>query len=486
MASKEHLTRFNATDMGNAERLVARHGHDLRYCEKLNRWFIWDGVRWAVDDSGEVTRRAKETVRSIYGEAADAEEDSTRQELAKHARMSETDQRIRSMIRLAKSEPGIPITPSEMDLDDFLFNCANGTIDLRTGALRSHRREDLITKLSPIAYDPEASCPRFQAFIQRIMAEDDDVIGYLQRYLGYGLSGSTREESLLLMVGEGRNGKSKLLSTIQYAMGDYARQIQAETLLMKRGGSISNDIAGLVGIRFIAASEIEEGRSLGESLVKQLTGGDKVNVRFLYSEYFEFLPKFKICMAANHLPLIQGTDHAIWSRVKLLPFDVIIPEEEQDKQLGEKLRDEAAGILAWLVEGCRQWQAGGLAEPGTIREATAHYRSEMDSFGAFLASQCVKDPRAFAGATELYEAYDEWCRSVNEDPLSQKAFGTKLTRAGFPADQKGPGGRTRRLGIGVKAVDTDLSEKPEEYPDENQEWSGEDRSPSLTLLKFPS
>jgi putative DNA primase/helicase len=486
MAREEGAPGFNTTDMGNAERLVARHGSDIRYCEKLNKWFVWDGRRWAIDDTGEVTRRAKDTVRSIYKEASDNEEDSKRQELAKHARASETDNHVRSMIRLAQSEPGIPIAASELDQDDFLFNCENGTINLRTGELQSHRREDYISKLSPVAYDPKATCPRFEAFLDRIMDGHVRVIGFMQRFLGYALSGSTREEILLLMMGEGRNGKSKLIAIILYVMGDYGRQVQAQTLMTKPGGAISNDIAGLVGIRFIAASEIEEGRAFSEGLVKQLTGGDKVSARFLYGEYFEYQPKFKIVLAANQLPKIRGNDLAIWSRIELLRFDVTISKEEQDKQLSEKLQSEAAGVLAWLVEGCLKWQAEGLQEPIEVREATAAYRFEMDPFGEFLESRCVTDPRASVGATEIYKEYLSWCKDTDEESVTQKAFGTKLTNAGFPSDQKGPGGRTRRRGIGLKETHADSSEAPHELPDESDGWTQEDQPPVLTLLQKPS
>jgi putative DNA primase/helicase len=438
----EHLT-----DLGNARRFAAMHGDDVRYCLAWGKWLVWDGKRWATDETQEILRRAKATVAALYDEPASVEDPDKRKALAQHATRSESENRITAMINLARSEPGIPVTPDRLDTDPWLLNVQNGTLDLRTGELRPPQREDLITKLAPVLYDPEARRTTWEAFLKEIMAGDTELIRYLQKATGYTLTGSTREQCLFILYGTGANGKSTLLRTLGSLLGDYARQTPTETLLAKRSTSIPNDIARLQGARFVTAIEAEGGRRLAEALVKQLTGGDKIAARFLHREFFEFEPTFKLFMAVNHKPPIQGTDHAIWRRIQLIPFDVTIPETEQDKDLQEKLREELPAILRWAVEGCLSWKREGLRPPNTVISATATYQQEMDVIATFIADRCVAGPGEKENTGVLYEAYSIWCNETGERPLSKRDFGLRLREKGFEPR----GGRKRSWrGISVQ------------------------------------
>src|SRR5918995_719814 len=285
--SPQRTQGFNLTDLGNAERFVARHGEDVRYCYQWRRWLVWTGARWEHDEAGRVHRLAKETVRSIYREASNEEDENRRKALAKHARASESETRIRAMVELAKSE--IPASPDHFDADAWLLNTSNGTIDLRTGELREHRREDLITKLAPIEYTPESEAPAWVAFLERVLPSEE-LRGFVQRAIGYSATGDASEQCMFIHHGPGANGKSTFQETVAAALGDYAMRTPTETLLVKRSGAVPNDVARLKGARFVTASETEEGRRLAEGLVKDLTGQDTISARFMRAEWFDFKP----------------------------------------------------------------------------------------------------------------------------------------------------------------------------------------------------
>lgn len=350
---------FHTTDLGNAQRLVAHHGEDIRYCPDFKKWLIWDGLRWCFDEDGAVMRRAKDTVRSIYAETANETNDTRRAALAKHAVASESAGRLAAMVELAKSEAELVARSSEFDADPMLLGVGNGTVNLLTGGLWEPRREDYITKQAMTHYDPAAQCPLWLSFLNRIMGGDTEMIGFLQRAMGYALTGSAKEQCLFLLYGVGANGKSTFLNVIGELAGDYGANTPAESLMVQQNSGVRNDIARLRGVRFVTAIETEDGQRLAESLVKSLTGGDTISARFLYGEFFDFTPQFKLFLAANHKPVIKGDDYAIWRRVRLVPFEVTVPEGEQDRDLPEKLRAELPGILNWAIEGCHEWIAQG-------------------------------------------------------------------------------------------------------------------------------
>lgn len=419
------------TDLGNAERLVDRHGEDLRYIHPWGSWLVWDDRRHLPDRTGKVERLMKGTARRIYAEAANAEDTQERKALADHAKRSEAKKRISDAIALARSEPGIAILPDELDSDPWLLNAENGTIDLRTGELREHRREDLITKIAPVQYDPDAQAPRFGAFLQEVFDGDEDLISFVRRFAGYSLTGSTRERVIAILYGSGKNGKTTLVELLRGVLGDYAKNTSPETILTKRHEGVGNDVAALLGARFVSAAEVEQGRRLAESKVKNLTGSDTVTARFLYSEPFDFEPQFKLWLSTNHKPVIRGTDDAIWDRIRLIPFEQRFTGGRNDPKLPEKLREELPGVLAWIVRGCLEWQRDGLGEAEKVGKATEGYRDEMDALGAFIEDRCVVHPRASVGSTKLYNAYKEWSGEAGEKWESQTKFGLRLKERGF-------------------------------------------------------
>ena len=427
---------FHLTDLGNAERLVHHHGEDIRYCHAWKKWLIWDGRRWAPDDSDRIMRLAKEVIRFIYSEAERASDSSERRDIARHAMRSESDRSINAMVDLARSE--VPISPEELDQDPWLFNCANGTIDLRTGRLRGHRREDFITKLVPVAYDPEAEHPLWDRFLDRILDGNQDLVDFMQRAVGYALTGSTIEQCLFILHGAGANGKTTFLQTVGEILADYAMQTPTETLLVKGKGAISNDVARLKGARFVTASEAEAEQRLAENLIKQMTGGDTLSARFLHQEYFDFKPTHKLFLGTNHKPVIKGTDHAIWRRIRLIPFEVTIPENERDPGLLDKLLGEAEGILAWAVEGCLRWRAGGLAAPAAVKRATDGYRSEMDVIARFIEDCCEQRSDSHTAGKDLFRAFEQWCSQNGEDPVTRNLFTRRLKESGFGDARTGP------------------------------------------------
>jgi putative DNA primase/helicase len=446
---------LSLSDLGNARRLVAQHGQDLRYNFLAKKWLYWTGNHWCIDNCGETERRAKLTVAKIYEEAAGAVELDDRKRLAQWGLRSEGSQRLLSMVRLAQSEPGIPVLPGQLDANPWRLNCQNGTIDLTTGELGPHVREDLITRLVPCDYDPAAECEQWEQFLDRIQAKNWGVIWFLQRALGYALTGSTREQCLFILWGSGANGKSTLLNQVREILGNYAVHTPTETLLAKqRSGEIPTDVARLDGPRFVTASEIDRGRRLAESLIKELTGRDTVSARFLYGEYFDFVPQFKLFLSTNNKPVIKGVDNAIWRRINLVAFPVQIPEGERDRDLPEKLREEAPGILAWLVRGCMDWYRGGLGTPPEVLQATADYRAEMDMLAEFLEEKCLVKPNLSATAKELYEEYCSWAEAnglKDREVMKQRTFGIHLAERGFRKD-KGTSGQRLWCGLGLRLI----------------------------------
>ena len=422
------------TDICNAERLVKYYGDRLRYCYERKRWLIWNGKCWEWDAGGKIVAVAKATVRKIYHEAGNEPDQRLRKQLADHAKRSESEHRINAMINLAQAEPGIPVKLTELDNDSWLFNCLNGTINLRTGELLPHHKDDLITVLVPVEYHPEAQCPRWISFLNRVTDGNTELAAYLQRAVGYSLTGDTRNQVIFLLYGLGNNGKSTFTMTIRKLMAGYAERLDAEDLMLKdrkMGGGPKEGIVNLTNKRFVVGSELQDGRRLDVSLIKDMTGGETIKGRRLYEHEIEFMPTFKLWLYGNHKPIIADSTLSIWRRVKEIPFSVTIPDNEVDPNLSSKLEAEFEGILAWAVQGCLDWQKYGLAEPEAVTTATARYRHEQDILGDFLEDCCTLEPLATIPKAELKEEYLRWCEENSTEPVTQRTFKNRLMEKGI-------------------------------------------------------
>lgn len=438
------------TDLGNAQHLVTAFGASIRYCWPWGKWLIWNGLRWKCDDTGLIHRRAKETVRLMYilaggpdGVAAGIDKNQ-----AKHAMRSESVRALNAMADLARSEPSVPILPNELDTALWKLNTTTGTIDLKTGNLNPHDKKDLITKVAGVEFDEDAKCPRFLEFLNQIFDGNQDLIQFVQRAGGYSLTGSVREDAFFFLQGEGANGKTTLLNVFLHVLGDYGKQASPDLLMYSRQEKHLTRIASLFGSRLTVCSEVAEGQRLNESLVNSLTGGSPRTVRRMREDEWTYEPTDKIWLDANHRPAVKSTVHAIWRRIKLIPFTVVIPDEKQDLDLEDKLKEEGPGILNWLLWGCLDWQEGGLRPPREVIVATADYRTAEDTIRRFLDECCVASGTSSATAKALYTRYKGWCEETGERVVTQQMFGRKLTEHGFVSERKREG--KSWIGIGLE------------------------------------
>jgi putative DNA primase/helicase len=427
--------RFHRTDAGNGEVFAHLYGDRVRYDHRRRRWLLWRDHWWLPDADAEVERLALEAANWRYQAAASIVDLKERQAEATWAISSESRMRLDSALALARAWRPIADAGADWDSNPWLLGVANGVIDLRTGTLRDGKADDRLTMHSPVAYDPDAPYPHWLQFLDRVLGGNESLVNFLQRAVGYSLTGDVSEQVLFFLYGTGANGKSTFLGALLDALGDYGRQAAPGLLLAKRGERHPTEYADLEGARFVSSVEVDEGRRLAEGLVKWLTGGDRMKARHMRQDFYEFRPTYKIVLAANHRPTIVGTDLAIWRRIRLVPFSVVIPADEQDPCLPEKLRGELPGILAWAVEGCLAWQRDGLGTPQEVQAATEAYRAEQDVLAAFLDDCCIMSEDKQATASALYKAYSEWCKESGEKPLAKRAFGLSLGERGFTPDR---------------------------------------------------
>lgn len=442
------IQQFALTDMGNADRLIKDYGEDILHCYAWKRWQVWDGKRWNNDEAGGIERKAEQMVKRIVNEAEKTDDKDVYAEIMNHARRSQSAGQIKAAIELARNRR--PSSPDQFDTDPFVFNVQNGTVNLQTGRLMFHNRTDMITKLSPARYLKTAIAPTWTEFLRKATGNNPDLLNFIQRIAGYTLTGDTSEHCLFFIHGRGRTGKSVFINTLTHLLGDYGAAVRPDVLMEKPyGNNIPNEIAALVGVRFIATIETESGRKLAEAMLKQFTGGDHISARFLYGEFFRFKPQFKIFLASNHKPVIREQDSAIWERIHLIPFDAYVPREERDLHLEEKLRAEIDGILQWAIEGALMWQRDGLQAPSIVTAATDAYKHEMDVLADFLGDTCILQPGATTIKSSIWNAYLKWC-SENKirHTLSRNAFRQSLLSRGI-TDAKAGG---VRVWHGIKLV----------------------------------
>jgi putative DNA primase/helicase len=416
------------SDMANAKRLAQQHGANVRFTPQQG-WLVFDGKRWVVDEkSVRVQDLAKQTALTIFDEIKIAVDKLA---MYRHAKKSQSKNSIEAMLFLARSEPGVLAHITDFDKDPWLFNLENGTLDLRTGKLRAHHREDLLSKLVPICYDEEADFELWDKFVHRITDDNDELYWYLRRLVGYLLVGDTSEQVLHFLLGLGANGKSVFCEVIRDLLGDYAATVSPELVMTKRHSGIPNDIAGLRGIRVALMNETTQGSRFDEAKLKDLTGGDSLSGRFLHQEFFDFKPTHRILIRGNYKPVIVGTDEGIWRRLRLVPFNVQIPSEEQDKRLAEKLRAELPGILRWAVQGCLEWQDAGLKPPAIVMDAVQQYREESDTLGRFIDECCNVKTVGEAKSSAFFDQYQTFVEKSGERWISSKDLPTEMQRRGF-------------------------------------------------------
>ena len=429
---EDEAVDYKLTDVGNAERFVAMFKDSVKYCSVYKKWFIWNGKRWEQDDTGKIITYAIECVRNIMHDADMLPDGDKRKALIQHSLRSESSGRLKALLDLASGMPAITIRSDDLDANPWLLNCQNGTIDLRTGKLQAHNPQDFITRICAAPYDTTFAIPLWTSLLNKVSGGDEAVKRYMQKAFGYALTGDISEQAIFLLYGTGSNGKSTMLNVFAELLDGYAQSTSSDTFMQKKNDTVNNDIARLKGARFVSAIEMEEGKRMAESLIKSMTGGDKLVTRFLYGEFFEYIPQFKVFLAVNHKPIIRDTTKSIWRRIKLMEFTNTFTEQERDRNFPAKIMaTELSGILAWAVQGCLWWQQEGIQDPDRIREATQEYRAEMDSFAHFFEECCEIKESGRVSNKMLRAAYDEWCKENGEFALSQRPFSQKLLERGF-------------------------------------------------------
>lgn len=462
------LARYAYNDSGNAARLLARFGTALLYVDRVGL-HTWDGKRYGLElgearakllaqKTGALLYREVEALRRLgppppSDEEQSCEDDKERARMAA-ARMKDWRKtidegekwavqtgnagKINGMLEIVA--PRVTKPASVMDANPWLLNIDNGTLNLRERpettagtTVRRHSRDDLLTKLAPVRFDPEATCPIFDAFLARIQP-DAAVRGFLQRLFGYCLTGDVTEQVFVIFHGEGANGKSTLTDLMREVFGDYAATVPAGVFMSKHNDDPDKarpSLAKLPGVRLLLMSEPKGGAMLDESLVKAVTGMEPLPTRNLHEKEFDLRPVFKPIMSTNHKPGISGQDTGIWRRVKLVPFEVVIPEAERDRGLPDRLREEKAGVFNWLLDGLAMWWEEGLNPPEIITAAVDEWKKESDPIGEFLEAETYAAPKERVKASVLYEAYAKWCEVNAKEPLKANSFGRKLRDRGL-------------------------------------------------------
>lgn len=422
---------YSYDDTGNAQRFKDAYGESIRYSYIRKNWYFYDGKIWIIDQQGMIKTLVDRVVEKMKDEPVYVPDDADPLEMQKafnkHVKSSRGSRGKMNMVK--ETEHLLPIQQYEFDANPDLFNVQNGYLDLKTGQLKEHDKNKYFTKVSSVEFTDKIDCPLWIEFLNQIFDNDQALINYIQRAIGYSLSGSTEEQMMFILYGNGRNGKSVFLDIVTEIFGNYATNIQPQTIMVKQQSSNANsDIARLDGARLVTTTEPNEGVRMDEGLVKQLTGGDKVTARFLYENEFDFIPQFKLWMATNHKPIIRGTDDGIWRRMAIVPFTVQIPTNKVDKRLKHKLRRELKAILNWAVEGYLMWRETGLEEPRCIKDQRQEYRKEMDVVESFIEECCERNEKYSSQANTLYQSYREWAQDNSQYVMSNTKFGREISK----------------------------------------------------------
>lgn len=438
---------IHCTDYGNALRMLQRFGSRILYCPAQDSWYIWDGVGiWDRDLMNKIRELSRDVLIQIYDEARIITDSDKRSALAKWAIICEKPDHVTACLKELQARPTITAKPEKFDNDITLFNLQNHTYDLLHHTILPHDRENFITKQVPYIYDPAATCPHFLSFLDRIFRsrpDKNEIIEYIQKAVGYTLTGDVSQQVIFLLHGTGSNGKSTLIETLRLLMGDYGTVISATSLITKKNDSVRNDIARLPSIRFVSSSENAKGTVLDEELIKNITGGDQIAARFLFHEEFTFHPVLKLWWAFNHAPGIRDMTHSLWRRLKMIPFEERIPDEERidQKIILARHQIELPGIFNWAVDGLKKYQETGLNDITAIKNAVKEFKDNQDRLHDFIQDCCevinqdgIEGPSTFdisIKVSELYNIYVEWAAYNNEKMMSQKRFSMELLERGF-------------------------------------------------------
>ncbi|WP_211462889.1 phage/plasmid primase, P4 family [Collimonas silvisoli] len=424
---------MHCTDSGNAKKMASLYKNEVRYVVDTGQWLQWNENIWSPTNKNAIYALAKGVCKTLHAEADALIDGPLKKALKLHALDSENRRKLDDMIKLFESENPIAVPISTLDQHGYIFPVKNGVVDLKTGQFSPPDRNLLLTHGTNVEYDVNATCPQWEKFLLQIMDNDKDLVLYLQRAIGYSLTTSTQEQCLFFLYGFGANGKSTFLNVLRALMSELGTQAAGETLLDGKRSSSgpSGDIARLRGKRFVALSEVDDGKFLAEALVKSLTGSDAITARHLYKDDFVFIPVFKLWLAANHKPTIKGDGHAIWRRIHLIPFNVRFEKAQQDIHLEQKLIQELPGILNWAVRGCLDWQKNRLPIPVAIQKATSEYRSEMDILGLWISEHCEMDETYELRFDDAYELFEPWGVTNFKCNYSKIKFGKMLTERGF-------------------------------------------------------
>ncbi len=428
-----------------AYRLAREHRGRILHVHGLG-WHTWDGTRWVEDQRGAATRAVLDTLRIALAESL------TDKDLRADVRRCESASGVRGVLDIAAALPAFACTIADLDADPYLLNVANGTYDLSNHALRPHNPADRITKVCAAAWDPDATGPAWARFLATSLP-DTDVRGFLQRYVGHALVGTVLEHHLAILTGAGRNGKGVFYGAVAHALGDYAVSAEPD-LFMHRDGAHPTGEMDLRGARWVVVSESDRGRRLAEATVKRLTGGDRIRARRMRQDFVEFPASHTAALVTNHLPKVSGDDPALWSRLRVVPFDVVVPEDQRDPHLPEKLQLEADAVLAWAIDGWSEYRTGGLADPDAVTRATSDYQTASDAVARFLAERCFTSGAVSVKFADLYAEWVKWQTDEGADPMSRRAFGDALDKTGH-ASVRGSGNVAYRQGVALRVESED-------------------------------
>lgn len=447
---RDKLINAQQTDAGNAECFALLHNDHLRFCKSRNKWLGWDGFKWKVDTDGEAQRRAIITVRARKYVASFIKDEDKRRELQNWANTSESLSKRRAMLDTAKHLNPIEANIDMFDKNPLKVGVKNGTLNLETLELEEAKREDYISKQLNVEFNPQANAPTFRKFIDDIFAGDQELISYIQRAVGYSITGDTSEQVVFICHGNGANGKSVFLDALSSVLGDYADNCSFSTFEGNKRNDATNDLAKLKGKRFVTVIETDEDKRLAEARVKSVTGQDSITCRYLYCEYFSYQPEFKIWMAVNHKPLIKGTDRGIWRRIKLIPFTRNF-EKSADPYLAQKLKTESSGILNWMLEGCKEWKEKRLGTARAIEIASEAYKKESDLVQQWLEERTLSDSNSNTSCFDAYISFKEWCAHRKYPEFSMNSFGRVMSEKGY--ERKSNGKNREYIGLKIESYD---------------------------------